>query len=182
MKEFIVTIGLFIVFTLALFYQRDYNMHQEEIHKLKFVSEEVAASAAQYFERDRYGDGFYVFNVPEGIKGAEQVLKTNLHLNDDLSPKSYSYWRNVGKIQYTMEFISSTSTTRVINGEVSTDVNEVHVFPKTISYSHFGKTRTSTLFGPSVIVTVNTGIANYSLISNSVLPTNYRVAIHTLEE
>ena len=182
MKEFIVSFGIVMAFTLALFYQNDYNIHQEEIHRLKFVSEEVAAAAAQFFDRERYGDGYYVFNAQEGIRGAEHVLEQGLYLNEDLSPKPYAYWRQAEKIEYTVDLVSSINTKRVVNGNISTDINESHVFPKTYNFTHFGKTKSVVLFGPSVIVTVKTGKPRYRLVADSLLVDNHRTAIHTWEE
>ena len=182
MKEFIVGIGLFIVFTFSIIYQHDYNRHQEEIHRLKAVSEEVAAAASQYFNRSQYGEGFYVFNELEGIKAAEIVIRTNLYLNDDLSPKNYSYWKNTDKVKYQMDLISSTKIVSVTNGVISKTVPDTTPFPKTYSFIHYGVQRSPILFGPSVVVTINTGKASYTLIDILQRGNNFRTSIHTLEE
>lgn len=182
MKEFLVGLGLIMVSSFFMIYQYDYHRHQEEIYRLKSIGEEVAAAGAQYFNRERFSEGFYEFNATEGLKASKSVLKASLYLNDDLSPKAYSYWSNVAKVKYKIDFISSNNVVTVEDGMISSTVDDTAPFPKTYTFNHYGVEHSSVLFGPSVIVTVFTGKANYTLVDILERGDNYRTSIHTFEE
>lgn len=166
MKEIIVGIGIQILFTITLIFQTDTQMFQERKFMLKTSAEEIAATGAQYFDRSLYGDGYYVFNQPEAKKAMDYILKDHLRLNDTLEPTDESYWKQSGAIEYEVTFIDYS--------------NPTNSFPATYDYTHFGKTHSVLLFGPSVITTINVGEPRYTLadFNEDVLVT----AIHTQEE
>lgn len=166
MKEFIVGLGISILFILTLAYQTDTHLHQEFKVRLKVAAEEAAAAGAQYFSRERYGDGYYVFNEAESKKAIKHLIQSYLKLNDDLSPTEMTYWNQSGNIKYEVTFVNSDDQS----------------FPTTINVNHFGIEQSHILFGPSVIVTINAGKARYKLIDITKRADNLTTAIHTFEE
>jgi hypothetical protein len=154
MKQFIVGLAIAILCTMSLCYTQDRNMHLRQLSKLKFVAEESAAAAAQYFDKVEYSEGRYVFNQVEGIKAAEYVMKYNLNLNDDFTPKSESYWTD--KITYKIKFYD--------------DLNTIYPF----LYSDGGIALT--IGSPTVIVEINAGKTRYRLMSSP--PIAVRTAAH----
>lgn len=166
MKEFIVGLGISILFILTLAYQFDTHLHQEFKVRLKMAAEEAAAAGAQYFDRERYGDGYYVFDEAESNKAVKHFIQSYLKLNEDLTPTEMTYWNQSGSIKYEVTFVDSDDTT----------------FPITYKVTHFGIEQEHILFGPSVIVTINAGKARYKLIDITNRANNYTTAVHTFEE
>lgn len=165
MKELIMGLALMLVFTIFLFFQHDSNLHQEKEVELKALAQEAAAAAAQYFDREEYGNGYYEFVETEGTKAATDVIKAGLRLDDGMRPTNRSYWRNVGQITFDIQYI---------------DHSEFSSFPQNYSYVHPRGDLDLVLFGPSVIVTIHTGKANYTSIPINI--DSHQIGIHTHEE
>lgn len=170
MKELIMALALMIVFTISVIFQSEYHIHQEQRLFLKSVSEEAAASAAQYFDWEKYGDGYLVFNEQQARLALEETLRSSLRLNSDLSPSSSSYWKGIDKVTYDVVFIGSSEYE-----QIKTNQNSVY------QYNHEKGTTDLMIFGPSVIVKVYTGPAKYTLLDMNGNE-NYEIAMYTFEE
>lgn len=166
MKEVIVGIGIQILFTLTLVFQTDTHMMQERKMMLKSTAEEVAAAGAQYFDRNEFGEGYYIFNQAESSKAMDYILQDHLRLTETFLPTPQSYWQQSGEVQYEVTYIDYA--------------NPTNTFPGTYNYTHFGETHSVLLFGPSVVVTINAGEPRYTLVDLE--QDIYVHAIHTLEE
>lgn len=160
MKEFMLAWAIAIVCVIAMIGQEDTNMHQRQMQKLKFVAEEAAAAGAQYYVKEEYAKGNYVFNKAEGTKAAEYYIKKNLKLDDNFNPTGNNYWTD--KVTYTIEFYDDSNTK----------------FP--YLYNHSSGMLTKVLTSPSVVVCINTGKPRYRNVKNP--PAAFRVAAHSLKE
>jgi hypothetical protein len=164
MKWFITGLAFLFIGTISLVFQHNYNLHQEEMHYLKFVAQESAAGAAQYFSEEKYGDGFLVYNKVEGEKAAKNIIISLLNLNSDMTPSEHTYWKQTDKITYELLYFDEDSYT----------------FPLDYTYVHPLGTTKLTMFGPSVIVKVNVGQAKYDWLESTA--NNYRFGMHTFKE
>lgn len=82
MKAFIVLTAAFFLNLLFLIDTQDYNMHERYMLRLKFVSRETAAAAAQLYDAEAYSEGRKVFNRSEGLKAAQYIVENNLKVSN----------------------------------------------------------------------------------------------------
>ncbi len=156
MKSFIIGMALFYVSMIFTIFQQDYNMHQEKLYELKFVAEESAAAASQYLQEQPYAEGKIVFNQIEGIKATEYIIKNQLRLDDNMMPKSNSYWQE--QVSYTIHFYDDATTS----------------FPYT--YSTNDGTFVLVMTEPMVLISINAGKPRYRLYNH--VPDAIRIAGH----
>ncbi len=156
MKSFIIGLAMFIVSIGFTVFQQDYNLHQQHLYRLKFTAQEAAAAASQYYVKEEYGKGKFVFNQGEAIQAAEYIMAKQLKLDDFLLPQENSYWQE--PVQYTIEFFD--------------DANAAFPF----LYEHDQDLFTLTITNPSVIITINAGNPRYRMLDNP--PNCIRVAAH----
>jgi len=162
MNSFILRSALTIIQAIFIIFTYQNNVHSEQFNHLKFVTEEAAAGAAQFLSLDKYGEGYVVFNKSEGIKAVEEIIKSNLKLDDNLAPTDKTYWVS-NKVKYDVVFFDDDNST----------------FPKVYDYTlPDGKQKEFIINGPSVIVSISPGKPKYTLFHAD---ENYRVAMYTLE-
>lgn len=164
MKWFITGWAFLVLAAFGLVYQHNYNLHQEQIDYLKYVAQEAAAGAAQYFSEEKYGDGYLVYNQTEGNKAANAIVKELLYLNDDMSPTNKTYWKQTNKVTVELQYFDE----------------ENYTFPYDYTYEHPNGSTHFIMYGPSVIVKVNVGKAKYDWLSND--KELYRIGMYTFEE
>ena len=165
MKAFIVLTAAFFLNLLFLIDTQDYNMHERYMMKLKFVSRETAAAAAQLYDAEAYSEGRKVFNRSEGLKAAQYIVENNLKVGSTswgsqittefghkyegvAAPLEGEYAR---AILITIEFFDDASA----NNKFSEDDDFY------IEYDHDQYYQTIT--EPSVAVTINAGKPRYRL-------------------
>ena len=179
MKELIVGLGMSIILLLSLLTISQLDQYKEQRVKLKGISEEVAASAAQYFSRDSFADGYFVFNQEEGNKAASYTLKNHLNLKNDYSPNTPNYWINTDVIKYEVTYIDYSN----YRGYLTNPLSYATAFPNEYTFTQLGETFTTILFGPSTIVSINAGKPNYTLnYLTSASSDVIEHGIHVLEE
>ena len=152
-----VSMALLFTFIYAMFLDMDIDSHELHRKHLKGVSEEVAASAAQYFVLSAYGDGFYNFKQSEGDKAANYTLQSSMQLNTENVPLQGAYWQDKTKVELTYIDYDTSSL------YLADDASSSEPFPNRYTFSHFGETHTVTLYGPSVIASINAGKPNYAM-------------------
>lgn len=158
MKVFIFSCVMLVLSAFFTIFQFEYNNHARHLEKLKFIAEEAAAAATQYYNLTEYAEGKIVFNQAEGIKAAEHILIANLDLTSSLQPTQSTYWR--GPMSYDIEFFDD-STGYPSPLYMSAETGEQFILNQ-----------------PSVVVTIHAGEARYSrFFSNE----NIRLASHTWE-
>lgn len=156
MKTFIMGTALFLISITFTVFQQDYNLHQQQIHNLKFTAEETTAAAAQYIVEIEYAEGRLVFNQVEGIKAAEYMIKKHLKVDDNFIPEDNSYWQE--EITYVIEFFDDSNST----------------FP--FLYEYNSTLFTLTITDPIVVITIDAGKPRYRILVNP--PNAIRTAAH----
>ena len=158
---------LFLLIVYVVFHET--QLYQEHLMVAKANVEEAAASGAQYFTMEEYGDGYYNFTEEQSVRAIEYSIKTNFKLNEDFTaPTNQGYWRD--QFDYEVTFIDYTSP-------------QYKGFPADYKFNHFGKEYETTLSGPSVIVTIDLGKQLYhSKVLQSFKSDNFVTGIHTFEE
>lgn len=153
--------AIIMVFVPVLVFQQDYNLHQLHSDNIRYVAEEAAAGAAQYFNLSKYADGIFEFNQAESIRAAEYIIKKDLKLNGDFTPIANTYWQD--QITYTIEFFDDTNT--------------VYPYLYTSPVANY----TETIAEPTVIVTINCGTPRYRVPFVNP-PDAIRLAAHAWKE
>lgn len=162
MKVFIVAWAIVILYMSGLVFSEDNYNHERELIKLKYVSEEAAAAAAQYQDASYYKDGKFVFNETEGDKAAAYIIQQDLKLDNNFNPTSSSYWKQ--KVTYTVQYFDDSNT----------KYPYLYTDPKGV-LNHV-------ITSPTVVVSIDAGKARYRLISNENIPEAYRVAAHSWKD
>jgi hypothetical protein len=156
MKIFVFACVMIVLSTFLMIFQFEYNNHARHMEKLKYVAEEAAAAATQYYDLPQYSEGKIIFNQSEGTKAADYVIKRNLKLSSSLQPTVSTYWK--GPISYKIEFFDD-STGYPATFYTSDDTGESFILNE-----------------PSAVVTISAGEARYTkFFSNN----NIRLASHT---
>ncbi|MEK3911125.1 hypothetical protein [Paenibacillus sp. FSL H7-0331] len=160
MKIFILWMSLFLLNIIFLNIQNEYNRAERHFIQLKYIAEEAAAAATQYYQSIPYSNGTMVFDQTEGIKAAEYVIRQDLNLDNNYIPMPGSYW--VDKVTYNIQFFDDSNTT----------------YP--ILYNHSSGFFSKAIGDPTVVVTINVGKPRYSIVA----PTNnyFRTAAHEWKE
>lgn len=158
MKYFIFGLAVILICTFFAVFQQDYNLHELQMDKVKFVAEEAAAAAAQYYSYQKYSDGIFVFTQSEGVKAAEYIIKTNLNLDNNFNPNPNNYWTD--KITYQIQFLDDESVS----------------FP--YQYTDADTGRIETIVSPTVTVKINCGKARYRVPYIQIIPPSIRQAAH----
>lgn len=179
MKEMILGLSMSLLMITILLTIGDLDQYKEQRIRLKGVSEEVAAAAAQYKTLDKYADGFLHFEQTEGTKAANYTLQRHLNLNNTLVPQAPNYWINTPNVKYEITYIDySNYKSYLVN-----PADDAVAFPKEYRFTHFGETFSTILFGPSVVVSINAGKANYRVdFLQLVAKDTIEHGIHTFEE
>lgn len=143
MKEFLIGFAVTIVYTIIMVFSQDYSLAQQQYFKLKYVCEEVSASASLFYVKSEYANGRKVFNQAEGREIIENQIQTLLQLDDNFNPLANSYFTE--RVTYEAYFFDDSNTT----------------YPEVFTDPDTGYTRT--IGDPTVIVTINAGEPRYRL-------------------
>ena len=158
MKQFIIAAAILLFGVFVQIYNEDNNTYNRYNQVLKFVAEEAAAAAAQYYSKEDYGEGMIVFDQTEGVKAAEYVIKKNLYLDDSFMPIPNNYFKE--KVNYTIEFFDHSSSS----------------FP--FLYTHDVIFFTEAIGDPTVVVTIDAGLARHRTLDTTDIPVLIRAASH----
>lgn len=162
MKWFLIGGAVFMICLTFMLFQNDHDRHYLESRHVKFTAQEAAAAAAQYFDKEEYAEGRYVFNQVEGNLAAEYIIKHDLEIDNNFNPLPGSYWRE--KVTYTIEYFDDSTITN-IGG-----------YP--FLYTHSTTDFTLAVSHPTVIVTIYAGKTRYTILSNANQPKVYRTGAH----
>jgi len=157
MKPFIIGLATFFLCLIGLVWHQDDILFQHQIHRLKWVAEEAAAAAAQYYDYEEYSQGRKIFNRVEGQKAAEYIIKDMLKLDEFFNPGPYSYWTDT--ISYEIFFY-----------------DDADLATGPIIYTDSDNFFTLAIGEPTVIVKINAGHGRYRTLPNP--PIAIRTAAH----
>ncbi len=161
MKPFIVGVAAFILTLFCYSFNHDFNLNRHALVDLRAVCEEASVAGTLFYYKDQYAVGKIVFNQEESRKAIEAVITSMLELDEELNPVQGSYWQE--KVSYKAYFYDDSNTV----------YPHLYVDPDT-GYTHLIKS-------PTIVVTINAGMARYSLQFLKNGPDNIRSASHTWE-
>ena len=158
MKIFIVTIAVVILYSFTLVFTEDYRQAQRVSYRLKYVCEELSATGASFYDQEKYGEGYTIFNTDEGIKAIKDQITKLLSVDSDLAPVSNSYWSK--NIEYKVYFYDDSGIFKVFyNGNLERE--------EPFSYGSEHKddwTSYNEVIGdPTVVVTINAGPGRFRI-------------------
>jgi len=177
MKIFIVTIAVVILYTFTLVFTEDYRQAQRNNYRLKYVCEELSSTGASFYDQEKYGEGYTVFNTDEGIKTIKDQMTKLLSVDSDLTPASNSYWSK--NMEYMVYFYDDSGICKVYtNGDLERE--------ESFSYGSEHKddwTSYNEVIGdPTVVVTINAGPGRFRIKILDPIPDMIRSSSHEWEE
>ena len=176
MKVFITTLAVILLYTFTITFTQDYRQAQRNSYRLKYVCEELSASAATFYDREQCSEGYTVFDTEEGIMAIEDQLMNILSVDSNGIPLPNSYWTDT--LHYKIYFYDDSLTEKVYTDGVLTSTDSFS-YP----YSHTDEwTSYNTIITcPTVVVTVNAGASRFRLKLLGNLPDMIRSASHEWE-
>lgn len=173
MKIFITTLAVIVLYSLAITFTQDYRQAQRNIYRVKYACEELSATAATFYDREQYSEGYTVFDTEQGINAIKDQITDLLSVDRDGNPIDNSYWKN--KLHYIVYFYDDSLIMKVYaDGEF--------ISSESFSYPYFHKDfwiEYNTIITSSmVVVTINAGNPGFrfNLFGNS--PDIIRSASH----
>ena len=61
MKIFIITVAVLIVYSFTMVFAQDFRQAQRNSYRLKYVCEELSATAASFYDLEDYSEGYTIF-------------------------------------------------------------------------------------------------------------------------
>lgn len=107
MKYLTMALILFMALMPVYTYRVERHAFEYQYANLKNTADLAAQAAGLYYDKEAHGEGYIIFDQTEGQAACEAIIKAYLHLNDDFSPMSGSYYRET--VQYTLVFIDATT-------------------------------------------------------------------------
>src|SRR5665811_1193393 len=85
-----------------IIFTQDYRQAQRNSYRVKYACEELSASAATFYDREKYSEGYAVFDTDQGIRAIEDQLTNLLSVDGSGNPVPGSYW--TGTLHYRVYF------------------------------------------------------------------------------
>jgi len=172
-KVFITVLAVIVLYTFTIIFTQDYRQAQRNSYRVKYACEELSASAAIFYDREQYSEGYTVFNTDQGIRAIEDQLTNLLSVDSSRSPISGSYWSDT--LHYKVYFYDDS-----LERKEYTDGSLTGTVSFSYPYSHNdGWTGYNTIIiCPTVIVTINAGVGKFRLNFLNRLPDVIRSASH----
>ncbi len=176
MKVFIVTVAVVILYSFIVVFALDYRQAQINSYRLKYACEELSSTGASFYDQEKFGEGYTVFNTEEGINAIKEQMVSLLSIDSDLTPLDNSYWSK--KMEYKVYFYDDSGICKVYtNG--SPDKEE------SFSYGQLHKddwtSYAAVISDPTVVVTINSGPGRFRLKILDPLPDTIRSSSHEWE-
>ena len=177
MKIFIVTVAVVILYSFTVVFFQDYRQSERSNYRVKYVCEELSASAATFYDAEEYANGFKIFDTYQGIRAIEDQITHLLAFDSNGVPVSGSYW--TGNLHYKAYFYDDSLEKKVYtDGSLTSE--ESFSYP----YSHFDDWTSCNklITSPTVVVTINAGPGRYRLNFLDIIPDTVRTAAHVQED
>ena len=177
MKVFIITLAVIVLYTFTIIFTQDYRQAQRNSYRVKYACEELSATAATFYDREQYSEGYTVFDTGQGIRSMEDQLTNLLSVDDSGNPIPGSYWSDA--LHYRVYFYDD-----LLERKEYTDGSLTGTGSFSYPYSHNDEwTGYNTIITcPTVIVTINAGIGKFRLNFLDSLPNMVRSASHEWED
>ena len=176
MKVFIVTVAVVILYSFIVVFALDYRQAQINSYCLKYVCEELSSTGASFYDQEKFGEGYTVFNTEEGIKAIGDQITSILSIDSSLAPVSNSYWSK--NMEYMVYFYDDSLKRKVykdgyLEREESFSYSQLHKDDWT-SYD-------AVISDPTVVVTINAGPGRFRLKLVDPIPDIIRSSSHEWE-
>ena len=165
MKIFIITVAVLIVYSFTMVFAQDFRQAQRNSYRLKYVCEELSATAASFYDLEDYSEGYTIFNTEEGINAIKEQITSLLFVDSSSTPVDNSYWSK--QMKYKVYFYDDSGICKVyFNGsferEEAFTYGSVHE-DDWISYN-------TVISDPTVVVSINAGPARFRVKFLDVIP------------
>jgi len=172
-KIFIITVAVVIVYSFTMVFAQDFRQAQRNSYRLKYVCEELSATAASFYDLEDYSDGYTIFNTEEGINAIKDQITSLLSVDSSLIPVDNSYWSE--QIQYMVYFYDDSEICKVYsNGSFEREeafaYGSIHEDDWTSYYT--------VISDPTVVVSINAGPPKFRVKFLDLLPDIIRSSSH----
>lgn len=177
MKIFITALAVIVLYSFTITFTQDYRQAQRNSYRVKYACEELSASAATFYDREQYSEGYTVFDTDQGIEVIEDQIINLLSVDGNREPLSGSYWTDT--LHYMVYFYDDSLVMKVYtDGEYTSLKSFSYPYCHTDQWTNYNAIITS----PTVIVTVNAGVGRFRLKLFGNLPDVIRSASHEWED
>ena len=177
MKVFIVTVAVVILYSFTVVFTQDYRQAQRNSYRLKYACEELSSTGASFYDQEKFGEGYTVFNTEEGIKAIGDQLTNLLSVDSSLAPVANSYWSK--NMEYMVYFYDDSGICKVYtNGSPDREESFTYGDSHTDDWTSYN----TVISDPTVVVTINAGPGRFRLKFLDPIPDIIRSASHEWEE
>ena len=177
MKIFIVTVAIVILYSFTLVFGQDYRQAQRNSYRLKYVCEELSATGASFYDQEKFGEGYTVFNTEEGIKAIKDQLTNLLSVDSSLVPVANSYWSK--NMEYKVYFYDDSLICKVYtNGTLEREESFAYGSEHKDDWTSYN----TVINDPTVVVTINAGPGRFRLKILDLIPDMIRSSSHEWEK
>ena len=177
MKVFIVTVAVVILYSFTLVFTEDYRQAQRNSYRLKYVCEELSSTGAAFYDQEKFGEGYTVFNTDEGIKAIKDQITKLLSVDSDLTPVANSYWSK--NMEYKVYFYDDSGICKVYNNGI---LEREEPFSYGSEHKDDWTSYNEVISDPTVVVTINAGPSRFRLKILDPIPDMIRSSSHEWEE
>ena len=158
MKIFVTALAVIVLYSFTITFTQDYRQAQRNSYRLKYACEELSATAATFYDREQYSEGYTVFDTDQGIEAIKDQITSLLSVDINGNPISDSYW--TGILHYMVYFYDDSLVMNVYTDGEFTD-------SKSFSYPCFHQDQwinyDTVITGPTVVVSINAGVPGFRL-------------------
>jgi hypothetical protein len=172
-KIFIITVAVVIVYSFTMVFAQDFRQAQRNSYRLKYVCEELSATAASFYDLEDYSDGYTIFDTEEGINAIKEQITSLLSVDSSLTPVDNSYWSE--QIDYKVYFCDDSEICKVyFNGSFERE----EAFTYGTTHEDDWTAYNIVISDPTVVVSINAGPARFRVKFLDLLPDIIRSSSH----
>ena len=158
MKIFITALAVIVLYSFTITFTQDYRQAQRNSYRVKYACEELSATAATFYDREQYSEGYTVFDTDQGIEAIKDQITSLLSIDGNGIPTADSYW--TGILHYMVYFYDDSLLMKIYtDGELEGS--------ESFSYPYFHKDQwtdyDTVITGPTVVVSINAGVPGFRL-------------------
>lgn len=164
---------MIVLYSFTITFTQDYRQTQRNSYWLKYACEELSATAATFYDKEQYSEGYTVFDTEQGIRAIKDQITNLLSVNGNGNPIPESYWTDT--LHYMVYFYDDLQIMNVYtDGEFSSSKSFSYPFSHIDWWTDYNTVITS----PTVVITINAGAPRFRLKLFGNLPNIIRSASH----
>lgn len=169
--------GVIVLYSFTITFTQDYRQAQRNSYRVKYACEELSATAATFYSREQYSEGYIIFDTKQGINAVKDQITNLLSVDADGNPIDNSYWINT--LHYMIYFYDDSLILKVYKDGEFIDFEP-------FSYPYYHKDRwieyDTVIKDPTVAVTINARTSGFRFNLFGNLAGIIRCASHAWEE